>query len=246
MHHEELTDGESIAIVGAGRLGGALARTLSAAGARVIGPLGRGATAAGAEVVLLAVPDAEIGSAARAVEAGPLVGHCSGATTLEPLAPHERFSLHPLTSVADASVSLAGAACAINGSTPRAQAMARYLAERLGMRPFVVEDDARDAYHAAASLASNYLVALEDAAAALAAHAGVDRSQLLPLVRATVESWGRLGGADALTGPIARGDDATVTRQRAAVARLVPDHLALWDALTGATRRLALRRTAAR
>ncbi len=58
-------------------------------------------------------------------------------------------------------------------------------------------------------------------------------------MRAAVENWARLGAEDALTGPIARGDEATVARQRAAVEERAPDLLALFDALTDATRALA-------
>ena len=86
------------------------------------------------------------------------------------------------------------------------------------MRPVVIADDDRAAYHAAASIASNLLVTLEAAAERIAATAGVDRELLLPLVRATVENWAELGPERALTGPVARGDEATVARQRAAVA----------------------------
>ncbi|MDP9385887.1 MAG: DUF2520 domain-containing protein, partial [Actinomycetota bacterium] len=100
-----------LAIVGAGRLGTALAAALG--GDR---PLGRGASASGAGVVLLCVPDAEIASAAAAVEPaeGRLVGHCSGATGLGVLAPHEGFSLHPLMTVPGGAGGdvLAGAGCA--------------------------------------------------------------------------------------------------------------------------------------
>ncbi len=53
----------------------------------------------------------------------------------------------------------------------------------------------------------------------------------MPLVRATVENWARLGAERALTGPVARGDDATVARQRAAVAERTPELLPLFDAL---------------
>jgi predicted short-subunit dehydrogenase-like oxidoreductase (DUF2520 family) len=77
-----------LAIVGPGRLGTALARTLRAAGVDVQGPFGRGADAAGAAVVLLCVPDQEIPAAAAAIRPGPLVGHCSGAGSLELLSPH--------------------------------------------------------------------------------------------------------------------------------------------------------------
>ncbi len=61
----------------------------------------------------------------------------------------------------------------------------------------------------------------------------------MPLVRAAVENWAALGPERALTGPVARGDEATVARQRAAVAERAPELLALFDALTDATRALA-------
>lgn len=148
--------------------------------------------------------------------------------------------MHPLMTVADgAPVSFAGAGCAVAGSTPRAREMAGWLASRLRMRPFTIADTDREIYHAAASMASNYLVTLESAAERLGAIAGVERDQLVPLVRAAVENWARLGARGALTGPIARGDAATATRQRAAVETRAPRLLPLWDALATATRALA-------
>jgi predicted short-subunit dehydrogenase-like oxidoreductase (DUF2520 family) len=202
-------------------------------------PLGRGADGAGADVVLLAVPDGEIAAAAAAIVPGRVVGHLSGASTLAPLAPHEAFSLHPLMTVTAAGATFAGATAAIAGSTDRALGLARSLAERLGMRSVEVADADRAAYHAAASIAANFVVTLEGAAERLAATAGVDRAALVPLVRAAVENWAELGAERALTGPIARGDAATVERQREAVAERCPEALELFDALAQATRDLA-------
>jgi predicted short-subunit dehydrogenase-like oxidoreductase (DUF2520 family) len=230
----------SCAIVGAGRLGTALAAALRAGGVEIDGPLGRGADPRGADAVLLCVPDAEIAPAAAAIAPGVPVGHCSGATGLDVLAGHEAFGLHPLMTVPREGVpQFTGAGAAVAGSTPRALAIATELAERLGMRAFVVADDDRAAYHAAASIASNFLVTLEGAAEQLAGTAGVDRDLLAPLVRAAVETWVRLGAEQALTGPIVRGDEATVARQRAAVQERVPDLVALYDAMVDATRALA-------
>jgi predicted short-subunit dehydrogenase-like oxidoreductase (DUF2520 family) len=228
-----------IAIVGAGRLGTALAAALSAAGYDVLGPLGRGADARAAGTVILCVPDGEIASAAAAPR-DALVGHCSGATGLDVLAPHEAFSLHPLMTVPAGTepAVFAGAGCAIDGTTPRALAAAEALATALEMRPTRVADEDRAAYHAAASIASNFLVTIEGAAERLAATAGVDRALLAPLVRAAVENWAARGAEEALTGPIARGDDETVARQRAAVAERTPDLLPLFDCLVDATRAL--------
>lgn len=236
---DPLTDA-CVAIVGQGRLGRALALAMVGAELRVLGPLGRDADGTGADIVLLCVPDSAIADAARAVQPGRLVGHCSGLSTLAPLAPHEAFSMHPLMTVAgDAAVSFAGAGCAVAGSTERALDVAIALARRLRMREFQVADTARDLYHAAASLASNYLVTLEGAAERLGALAGVERELFVPLVRAAVENWARLGARGALTGPIIRGDVETAARQRAAVATKAPELLDLWDALATATHRLA-------
>jgi predicted short-subunit dehydrogenase-like oxidoreductase (DUF2520 family) len=234
----------NVAIVGAGRLGRALAGALDEAGYAVEGPLGRGAAPLEVDVVLLCVPDHEIAAAAaaippRAPASRTLVGHCSGATGLGPLAPHEAFSLHPLMTVTARGARFQGAGAAVAGSTERALAMARELAGSLGMRAVEIAEADRVAYHTAASMASNFLVTLEAAAERIAATAGVDRALLAPLVRATVENWAALGPDGALTGPVARGDEETVARQRAALAARTPELLDLFDALADATRALA-------
>lgn len=229
----------SVAIVGQGRLGYALAGALRDRGMTVSGPLGRHADGAGAEVVLLCVPDIEIAAAAAAVAPGPLVGHCSGATGLEVLQPHEGFSLHPLMTITADGGGFAGAGAAIAGTTPHALQFAASLAAVLEMRSVEVAPEDRPLYHAAASVASNFLITLEGAAEQLAAAAGVERSLLVPLVRASVENWARAGAAPSLTGPIARGDEVTVARQRQAVANAAPELLELFDALADATRVLA-------
>jgi len=226
------------AVVGAGRLGTVLAAALPAAA----GPLRRGEPVPPeAEVVLLCVPDGQIAAAARAVPPGPLLGHCSGATGLDALGGREGFSLHPLMSVPHGSppAVLAGAGAAIDGTSPRALAAAEALALALGLKPTRVAPEDRVAYHAAAAMAANFLVALEAAAGELAATAGVTREQLAPLVLATARQWAELGPERALTGPIARGDEAVVDRHRAAVAERTPHLLALWDALAEQTRAIA-------
>ena len=235
---------DSIAVVGAGRLGTALTAALRAAGLSVTGPLGRAPDVSGASLALLCVPDGQIAAAAAAIAGGSqgmLVGHCSGATTLEELGDREAFSLHPLMTVPAGSPPsvFAGAAAAVEGSSPRALAAAEALAEQLGMRPMRVAPEDRAAYHAAASIASNFLVTLEAAAERLAGTAGVDRAALAPLVRAAVDTWVELGGEQALTGPIVRGDEATVERQRAALLERTPELAPLFDALADATRALA-------
>lgn len=229
-----------------------MAHGLTRAGHHVSGPLSRGYApyeVAGADVVLLCVPDREIGPAAAAWRASvgttgdTLLGHCAGATDLAPLrhpaGAGDIFSLHPLMTFpgGDTEPRFAGAAAAIAASSAPALATATALAEDLGLLPVTVADADRVAYHAAASVASNYLVTLLATAESLAEPCGVSREMLAPLVRATVENW-VADGSTALTGPIARGDEATVTRQREAVAERAPAQLDLFDALTAATRRI--------
>ena len=237
MHDTTTTTPCPIAVIGRGRLGSVLAAALDAGP-----PLARGAAPpAGAAIVILAVPDDAIAPLAREIAPGPLVGHCSGSLTLDVLAPHaERFSLHPLMTVAAGAgpAVLRGAAAAIAGSTPHALATAAALARAAGLEPLEVADADRALYHAAASFASNFLVTVESIADRLFAAAGVEHRHAARLASAALENWAAQGPR-ALTGPIARGDEATVARQRDALATRAPDLVDLFDALAGATRALA-------
>ena len=107
------------------------------------------------------------------------------------------------------------------------------------MTPFAVAEEDRPLYHAAASMASNYLVTLEGAAERLFATCGVTREQFVPLVRSALDHWAELGARNALTGPVVRGDTETVARQRTAIETRAADLLPLWDVLTTATQSLA-------
>lgn len=237
MHH---SPSPRIAVVGAGRLGTALHRAFGTAGLDAgAAPLGRDAAASGADVVFLCVPDREIAAAGEAVSPGPLVVHCSGASSVDLAAGHERRGvLHPLMSVPTGETSLEGACAAIRATNPADAGLLRQLAERLGMVPIDVAEEDRTAYHAAASLASNALVALQVAAAELAATAGVPAAALQPLARASLSQVGESGAA-ALTGPAARGDWATVDAQRAAIEERTPHLLPLFDAVTDACSAIA-------
>jgi predicted short-subunit dehydrogenase-like oxidoreductase (DUF2520 family) len=190
-------------------------------------------------VVLLCVPDDAIGAAAARIAGTTpsLVGHVSGATTLDALGPAaERgagtFSIHPLQTFADGETPVEGTPAAIAGSNDPSLARARSLAEALGMRPFEVPEESRAAYHAAAAIASNLLVALEESASELLERIGVEdaRELLAPLVLRTAANWAERG-PEALTGPIARGDSATVQRHRVALAETAPELVRLYDAL---------------
>jgi predicted short-subunit dehydrogenase-like oxidoreductase (DUF2520 family) len=201
------------------------------------------------EAALLCVPDDEIPAAARrAAKAVPplrLVGHVSGAGTLEALDAArargaEVFSLHPLQTFPEPVPDVVGVPCAIAGSGAEAEGFARDLALRLEMRPFSVPERARPAYHAAASMASNLMIALEESAAEILERTGIEdgRELLAPLVLRTAANWAERGGR-ALTGPIARGDERTIERHRAALGELDPELLDLYDALAARCRALA-------
>jgi predicted short-subunit dehydrogenase-like oxidoreductase (DUF2520 family) len=240
--------GARVGVVGPGRLGTALAAALREGGVRVEGPAGRGEVPRDCDAIVLCVPDAEIPAAAATVAgAAPLVGHTSGATPLTALeaAGGAAFGLHPLQTFPPGSgaAAFAGAGCAVAGSAPEALAFAGRLARALGMTPFEIDDEGRAAYHAAASIASNFTVTLLAAAERIAAGAGLApheaRALLAPLVRRTVESVAELDPERALTGPVARGDHATVEAHRRALEDAAPELLELFDELVRHTRALA-------
>ena len=235
-----------ILLIGPGRVGTAIARA-GAEAELTLESAGRDGLAAAAprfEVVLLCVPDSEIGAAAEAVRsANPklrLLGHTSGATGLDVLSAPAAFSLHPLQTIPAGAASLAGAPAAVSGSDRSALELAHALAEALGMRPFEVPEEGRAAYHAAASIASNFLIALEESAVELLDAAGIEdgRELLSPLVLQTAANWAERG-AEALTGPIARGDEVTVAAHRRALRDLAPDLEPMYEELAERTRALS-------
>jgi predicted short-subunit dehydrogenase-like oxidoreductase (DUF2520 family) len=196
---------ESITVIGAGRVGSAIAARLRERGAAV---------RENGDLRLLCVPDRAIAEVARSIEPGPWVAHVSGGTPLAALDPHTtRFSVHPLQTftLARGPEQIDGAWGALTAEDDDGFARARWLAELLGLRPFTLADEHRGAYHAGASIASNFLVTLYRAAAALVAEAGAPPEALVPLMTRTIENDFEL------TGPISRGDWETVERHRAAL-----------------------------
>ena len=229
-----------LTLVGRGRVGRSLAAAAERAGIDArLASHEEADSIPGGTAVLLCVPDDAITEMAGRLGSSPpaLVGHVSGATTLDALAPAaERgaatFSLHPLQTFADGETPTEGTPAAVAGSTDESLEYARALADALGMRPFEVPEEQRAAYHAAAAMASNLLVALEESAAEVLARIGVGdaRELLTPLVLRTAANWAERGPA-ALTGPVARGDRATVQRHRVALAENAPELVRLYDVL---------------
>ena len=218
------------------------------------------AAARPAVVWMLAVTDDAIAPvAAHLARTAPLadavVFHCSGAKASSELDVLRRAgahvaSVHPVRSFADpATVAAAfdGTFCGIEGDEA---ALATLLPafEAIGARPVRIDAAAKTVYHAAAVFASNYLVTVIDAALRAYQAAGIPadvaRELARPLATETLANVLRLGPEAALTGPIARGDAATVARQHDAVAGWDGPTGALYDALATATWDLARRKRA--
>jgi predicted short-subunit dehydrogenase-like oxidoreductase (DUF2520 family) len=236
-------------VIGPGRAGQSLLAALSATGEyEAAGVLGRGDPVAGAargvDLVIIATPDDAVAEVASAVGVVPttVVVHLSGSLGLDVLAPHpRRGSLHPLVPLPNAVVGAerlrSGVTFAIAGDP-----ITRVLAASLGGRAVEVDDERRSAYHAAAVVAANHLVALLGQVERLAEEAGLPLDAFAGLVRAAADDAFALGPGHALTGPAARGDWSTLERHRAVIAEM-PDRraeLAAYDALVGLARRLAL------
>jgi predicted short-subunit dehydrogenase-like oxidoreductase (DUF2520 family) len=219
---------DSIQVVGAGRVGAAVAGRLRERGVDL--------DAAAPELVVLCVPDGAIAEVAATLAPGPWVAHVSGATPLAALDPHaRRFVLHPLQTFVRwrGPEQLDGAFAAIRSESDIAQELGFELARLLGLEPFALAEEAAPLYHAGASVASNFLVTLQRDASTLLERAGAPPEALLPLMRRTLENDFEL------TGPIARGDWASVERQRAALETAAPELAPLFDALVTATAEVA-------
>jgi predicted short-subunit dehydrogenase-like oxidoreductase (DUF2520 family) len=239
----------SVVLMGAGAVGTALSARLARGGVAVSGPHGRGelpASLSDADVVIIAVRDDLIPEVVarlvneRRLRPTQIVLHTSGAhpaaAVLAAARPFVRAvgTLHPLLSFADARVAsegLQGIAFAIEGDEP-ARAAASALARALGARAVFLDGPDLPLYHAGAVLASNYVVALADAARRLLVTAGVPADQalptLIPLLSSVVQNLETLGLPDALTGPVQRGDVSTVEQHLRALGARAPELLELY------------------
>jgi predicted short-subunit dehydrogenase-like oxidoreductase (DUF2520 family) len=215
---------QKVRVIGAGRVGSALSARLRERGVAL--------REEGADLVLLCVPDRAIAEVAASVEPGPWVAHVSGATPLEALAPHERrFSLHPLQTftLERGPEQLDGAWAAVTAETEEAKATAFALARTLGLEPFELADDGRALYHAGAAFVSTYLVTLHRIASRLFEEAGAPPEALVPLMRRTIDNGFQM------TGPIVRGDWATIERHVRAIHSAAPQVEPVYRALQEAT-----------
>ncbi len=262
----------ALAVIGSGRLARTLVPLLAAKGwsdIRIVSRRPARATASaadalpGAGIVLLAVPDGALAATAKALLRdapagwrGRVVLHAAGALGTEPLEPLRRAGaaagvLHPLQVLGLPEVAgtiVRGSGARIEGDR-RAVRAARGLARDLGLVPLPVrpgrDGSGRAAYHAAASLASNDVVALIAEAVELLQTAGVPRRRavdaLVRLARGALVQMEARGVRAALTGPVARGDVSTVGRQLRALRSRRPAALPIHRAISRALADLALR-----
>jgi predicted short-subunit dehydrogenase-like oxidoreductase (DUF2520 family) len=213
-------------VVGAGRVGRALADRL---GEHVPTRTTTHDLEIGdADLVVLSVPDRAISEVAQTIPSGRWIAHTSGARGLDELDPHEhRFSLHPLQTftLARGAEQLDGAWAAISAEGSEALDAARELARLLGLKAFDLEDVQRPLYHAAAIMASPFLVTLHDVAAGLMEAAGAPPEALTPLMLRTIENGFQH------TGPQVRNDQETLERAGAAVMELDDGRFPLFEYL---------------
>ncbi len=217
------------------------------------------AAAVRARIVLVTTNDDAVAEVAAQVaqagafRPGQLVVHMSGALKLSVLEPAARAGAdigcaHPIRSFATREQAIRDIGGAVFGVTagPGAAGELEALVAALGGRAVEVDDDRKIVYHAAAVMASNYLVAVEDAAVRLLAAAGFDDASateaLAPLARGTLDNVAQMGATAALTGPIVRGDADTVRGHLEALRKLPGDSLELYKALGRHTLEIARRR----
>jgi predicted short-subunit dehydrogenase-like oxidoreductase (DUF2520 family) len=236
-------------IVGPGRAGRSLLAALAALeGFEPRGLLGREAPKAGAasgvDLVVIATPDHAVARVAAEIAPVPTTAviHLSGSLGLDVLGDHpRRGSLHPLvplpTSVVGARRLMSGVTFAVAGDP-----ITRRLAESLGGQVVEVEDAGRGAYHAAASIAANHLVALVGQVERVAATIGLPLAAFADLLHAATDDALALGPRRALTGPAARGDWDTVERHRSVLAGMAGprSEVAAYDAMVALAGRLSL------
>lgn len=253
------------AVIGHGRVGGALLVLLGEAGytpawvvssrtlPEVVCPVFPEIPPApgAARIVFLAVPDDHIEATAHTIAQrwgdaaqGLIFYHLSGRLTsdcLSVLAAQgaATASLHPLQSILDplqARTSLRGSFFTVEGS-PAAVAQADAIVAALGGTLMPIRKEDKVLYHAAAVIASNYLVSLLNQAEEILQGLGLTRAQMLPLVQGTLANYTAHGRA-ALTGPIRRGDWATVAEHVRALGEGYPDLLPAYLAMGRLTARL--------
>lgn len=224
----------SFRVIGLGRAGTAVQRALTKVGWRAVD--------GGEDVLFITTPDAVIAEVAAAIEPSDarVVVHLSGSLGLDVLAPHpRRASVHPMMALPDGDTGarrlLDHGNFALNAA---GDPIGQVIVDALGGRAITLPDDpdARARHHAACCVAGNYVTTVLGLVEQLATEAGVPVDAYLDLARGAIDNVAEIGAAAALTGPVSRGDHATVDRHRA----VVPDvHRAFHEALIASAEELA-------
>lgn len=238
---------KTVAIVGAGKVGSALARAFHSRGYELVGIASKTHASASklaaefnvpagikaapftkyAQIVIIATPDRTIHSIVTEIAQdggfgpGQVVLHTSGAISVETLEPARTAgaftgSLHPLQSFTEGENSqdkMTGAYFALSGQKQALEQAEKIVAELNG-HSFIILDQDKPLYHAAACITSNYMVSLMHWATQIYGQFGLSPQQatmaLLPLLQGTMDNIQKFGPVDALTGPISRGDGITI------------------------------------
>lgn len=246
-----------LGFIGAGTVGSALAIRLSERGYPVTAVASRSYSSAkklagaitgcqafknvqhvadNADLVFITTPDNAIPLVAAEVNwyHGQNVVHCSGADSTSTLDPARKLGarvgcIHPLqtfASVQKAFENLPGSTFALEAE-PHLLEFLKQMVTVLDGKPVILKPENKVAYHAAAVIASNYMVTLVKMATDLWQTFGIPREQattaLLPLVRGTLNNIESIGIPNCLTGPVARGDTGTVKKHLENMERLTPE-----------------------
>jgi hypothetical protein len=236
-------------ILGAGKVGRALAKKLAQAGDDVtLRPARKGVPTKriDASVVILALRDRDLGPVARDLTESGVIGpravvvHNAGALPADALEPLRSVcagvaQMHPMISFASRTFfpTLTRGNCHVKGDAA-AEKLARVLARHLGMTPRTFAHLDTVGYHAAAGLVANGAAALAAIGVELLVVAGVPRAEapklLGPLLRSVAENVDALGFPEALTGPVRRGDAGAIERQMGLLGERLPAALPLFVA----------------
>ncbi len=237
----------SLRVIGGGRAGMSLHRALHRAGWDVHPIVHHhddlSGAAAGVDLLVIAVPDHAIeATAARVGPGAAVVAHLAGSLGLAALGDRlARAALHPMVALPDPAVGATrlgrGAWFAVAADADAQPLIDRLVADLNG-RAVPVPDERRALHHAACVMAANHLVALAGQVERVAELAGVPAPAYLDLARGALDAIGDLGPAAALTGPVSRGDWATIDRHLAA---LPDEERPAYLALAGQAARLAAR-----
>ena len=209
-----------------------------------------------AQIYLLAVPDDAIADVCKDLRAATLINeksivvHCSGAKSSRILGDAITVgaavaSVHPVRSFADpaaVAADFAGTICSIEGD-PNALAILTPLLVHIGAQIVNITAENKLLYHAGSVIASNYLVTLMELALQTYQAAGIPpaeaQAMAAPLAKQTLENVFQMGTAKALTGPIARGDLETVSRQLNALEAWNPAVAEVYRAMIEPTKTIA-------